>query len=140
MILVGTVEARRAFVAADRRGVYSEFDLRALTVLKDVGSGGAALQPGDRLTAFRRGGAVRLPSGAFVRREIEPDALPEAGREYVLFLAREPAVEGFLILGGYVASSPHVEPLDVGSSYPAYDNWSLDELLALLQRMIDDAK
>ncbi len=140
VILVGTVEARRAFVAADRRGVYSEFDLRVLAVLKDVGPSGASLQPGDRVTAFRRGGAVRLPSGAFVRREIEPDGLPETGRDYLLFLSREPVAEGFLILGGYVASSPHIEPLDVGGSYPAYDSLSLDELVALLQRMIDAAK
>ncbi len=137
VILIGTIEARRAFVASDRRGVYSELDVRTLAVLKDVGAGGPPLQPGDRITAFRRGGAVRLPAGGWVRRETEPDALPQSDRDYLLFLSREPAAEGFLILGGYEASSPYVEPLDVGSSYPAYTGLSLAELVSRLQRMID---
>lgn len=138
-IVLGTVETSRAFVATDRRGLYSEFEVRVTSVIKDVNTAKrmGPVAPGDRLTAVRRGGAVRLPSGDILQRLVRPGGFPSVAQDYILFLKREPMIEAFTIVGGYHVKESEIEPLDDGWEYPGYAGMALDEFLTRLRQMIE---
>lgn len=109
-VVVGEITGARAFMSDDKTTVYSEFSVRVEEVLK--ADGGAALTPGATLTADRRGGGVRFPSGRVQRHVVDKMHLPGVGERYVLFLKAVGDGKDFSILTAYELSGGKVSALD----------------------------
>jgi hypothetical protein len=110
VVVLGKVTDARAFLSGDKTDVYSEFTFQIEEVIK--GDGSAALVPGASITADRRGGGVRFPSGRIQRHAVAGMHLPEADGRYVLFLKSEGAGQDFVILTGYELGGGKVSALD----------------------------
>lgn len=109
-IVTGTVKEVNAYISTDRTTVYSEVTLNIEEVLK--GAPRYPLVSGLTLSAERRGGAVRFPSGKILRRGHLGRNIPEAGRRYLLFLKYNEDGEDFSIVTGYQLLDNRVLPLD----------------------------
>ncbi|HWS90788.1 MAG TPA: hypothetical protein VN282_27710 [Pyrinomonadaceae bacterium] len=109
-VVVGKVTDARAYLSNDKTSVYSEFTLLLDDVLKQSPS--APLAPGTVISAERRGGVVRLPSGKSLVRGEFGRTMPRAGHRYVLFLRWHDEGQVFSILTGYELRGGKVVPLD----------------------------
>ncbi len=119
VVVIGEVRDAQAFLSEDNTGVYSEFNISVSEVLKD--------DPANPLTGTvvgeRAGGAIRLPNGR--TKSFRPNAMgfPRVGRQYVLFLQRNPDGQDYTILTGYELRGGRVFALDGNkkSRFAAYD-------------------
>jgi hypothetical protein len=114
VILIGEVTDAQAYLSNDKTGIYSEFTIRAVEVLKN--DGGTSLYPGSIILAERFGGAVRFPSGAIQRYVTRNQRMPHVGQQYVLFLKRIGEEQDFSLITGYELRGQYVAPLDGASS------------------------
>jgi hypothetical protein len=109
VIVLGTVREAKAYLSLDRTNVYSEVSLSIEEILKAGPQYG--LQISGAVSANRRGGAVRFPSGKIVRCADSERAIPALGRRYLLFL-KDTADAGLSIVTGYELIEKRVIPLD----------------------------
>jgi hypothetical protein len=112
LIVVGKVLDLTTHLANDKGSVYSEFKVKVDQILKN----GVAVEikPSEVITVDREGGLVRYPNGQFVLYEDSVEKLPEAGREYLLFLKGDRISENYQILTGYELKESSTIPLDRG--------------------------
>jgi hypothetical protein len=107
-IILGTVTDRRAVLTDDRSRVYSEFSINIAEIFKDD----PHLFRIDRaVTVYRRGGAVRFPSGKIQRYTFHNQGCPQQDKAYILFLMRDEEGD-FFILTGYEVDGAVIQPLD----------------------------
>lgn len=108
LVVVGQVVEAKAFLSNDNTGVYSEFSVSIEQVIKNNSS--APVFHGDLVSAERRGGRVRFPSGRVTAYGNRGQGMPSVGQRYVFFLERNP--EQYTILTAYELRSGKVYPLD----------------------------
>jgi hypothetical protein len=109
-VVVGSIASGRAYLANDKRDIYSEFKLTVQEALK-VPSG-RYIQAGDSIDVERQGGALRLPSGKVLIRGSKDFSMPLVGKRYLLFLRYNPNTEDFHIVTGHQLEGQHTYSLD----------------------------
>jgi hypothetical protein len=109
LVIVGEVADSRAFLSEDRTGVYSEFTISTIEVIKPTLS--ASVRPGDSITTERFGGRVRYPSGPIVRYKVSGQGSPMKGAKYVFFL-KQKEDKSYLVLTAYELRENKVFALD----------------------------
>lgn len=111
-IIIGSVSDGRAYLSANKTGVFSEFNIQIEEVLKQ--SSDSFLAAGNSIIAEREGGRVRYPSGHIQRYVILHQGMPVVGKRYVFFLrkADQTAEVAPYILTGYELRAGHVFPID----------------------------
>ena len=112
LIVVGTIEAAKAYLSSDRTGVYSEVSVSIEDLLKTNPQYG--LKTRGTVVAERSGGAVRFASGKILRRGSFARNIPTKGHRYLLFL-NQTGDGGFSIVTGYELTGNGVLPLDGGA-------------------------
>lgn len=112
VIAVGKVTVVTAHLSNDKSGVYSEFTVKISEVLKNGLSND--LERGGTITIDRAGGVLRYPSGNTVLYLDSAKGLPEAGREYALFLRADKKSDNFEIITLHELQDARTVPLDSG--------------------------
>jgi hypothetical protein len=98
LIVIGRVEAERAYLTASGSLIYTEYDVNIDSVLH---RGGAADHVGDRIVVSRLGGAIRLGSGRILQVWVPERFFPTVGRRYLCFLRANPGAGDFSIIRSY---------------------------------------
>ena len=110
LIIIGEICSAKAFLSNNKRGVYTEFEVLSLEVLKgdDLKKTGYS-----RLISIdREGGYVRYPNGQKVFYWVSGFDLPKVGGRYLLFLTRKDDSTNYRILTGYELKADGADPLD----------------------------
>jgi hypothetical protein len=110
VVLVGQVTDAKSYLSADKTGVYSEFTVQAVEVLKDAGESPITL--GSSLAVQRAGGRVRFSSGRLHLYSVANERMPLIGKRYLFFLKRDKEEGTFSLLTGYELDNGVVIPLD----------------------------
>jgi hypothetical protein len=112
LILIAVVSSSEAHMSANKRGVFSEFNLIVESVLK---TSGEKIKEGSLFTADRVGGYVKYPNGQQILCRIAGVNMPQIGARYLFFLSarRKPI---FTILTAYELTNEGVMALDLSSS------------------------
>lgn len=143
LVVVGTIEAAKAYLSSDRTGVYSEVSVSIEDLLKTNPQYG--LKTGGTVIAERSGGAVRFASGKILRRGTFARNLPSKGHRYLLFL-NQTGDGAFSIVTGYELTAEGVIPLDGGAegkgfaefqNYESFRNASVASLLEAVRTAIN---
>ncbi|HEX8070030.1 MAG TPA: hypothetical protein VF546_08780 [Pyrinomonadaceae bacterium] len=131
VVVLGTITDARAYLSADKTGVYSEFALKVETVLKDDGSQAGSE---DTVVVTRPGGRVRYRSGKTMEYTISGQRMPDVGKRYVLFLRQEE--HDYSLVTGYELRAGRVYPLDAVKKFDNYRGADETEFLSQLRRSI----
>jgi len=134
LIISGKVIGVKAFMSSDKSSVYSEFTIKINEILKN--SGVAGLKAGDSITIDRAGGVVRYLNGQEVLYLDSDDGLPEAGREYALFLEADKKSGNYKVVTLYELQQNQTIPLDSGRNVDDIKRMGKHEFLRTIrQRM-----
>ncbi|MDQ3805725.1 MAG: hypothetical protein M3416_18085 [Acidobacteriota bacterium] len=117
-IVVGEVLSGEAHLSNDKAGVYSEFTVRIIEVIKS--NNPSLLAPGNLIDIDRPGGFVRYPNGHKRFYSVLGQNMPEIGRRYVLFLTASGQSPNYRLLTGYELGSDGVAPLDNSTKMDVY--------------------
>jgi hypothetical protein len=117
-------------LSADQRSLYSEFRATVQEILR--GDAGDSIDGAPQITMLRRGGAVRLPSGATVRHRVNNRSMPRSGECYLAFLDYRDDLHIYDLLTAYWLRDNTVEPLDAEEQYFRFAGVAVDALLAEL--------
>lgn len=128
VVLIGDVVESRAYTSNDKTGVYSEFTLKVVEVIKNSADQPVSLS--DQIDVMREGGRVRLPSGRVQLYSVSKENMPEAQQRYVFFLRSFDGGQGFKLLTGYLLKNGKVSPLDEHDQFNAYKNADEEEFLS----------
>jgi hypothetical protein len=138
LIVSGRVVGVKAFLSNDKSGVYSEFTVKVDQVLKN--NLYVEVEPATLVTIDRAGGVVRYPNGQEVLYEDSTDGLPEAGREYLLFLRAEKKRESYEIVTLYELADTRTIPLDSGRDLQNIERMGKAGFLKAVREKIADEK
>ena len=119
-VVLGEVTGAQAYLSNDKTGVYSEFKIRIIEVLKNPQD--LPLSPIEAIVVKREGGAVRFPSARVQHYRIIHQGLPAVSREYLLFLKYHNQTQDFTVLTGYELREDRVIPLDDLDTFAVYKN------------------
>ena len=110
-VIIGVVSDAAAFLSPNRKYVYSEFQVKVETVLKEDRV--QPVSPGASVVTNRTGGSLRFPSGHITHYVIHGDGFPVVGGRYVFFLTRGDGMVGrYYILVAYQLKDGSVFGLD----------------------------
>lgn len=107
-VVVGQVLKAKAFLSNDKTGIYSEFEVSVEQVLKNDNA--TPVFQGGSVTAERKGGRVRFPSGRLITYGNRGQGMPKTGQRCVFFLERN--ADQYTILTAYELQAGKVRPLD----------------------------
>ncbi len=138
VIVVGEVISAQAYLSNNKRGIYSEFSVRADELLKN--SEQFEIAPNSILVAEREGGRVRFAPDVVELSSISGQGMPREGRKYVFFLKKVDEDQSYHIVTGYELKESGVLPLDErGSSrskFDLYKDVDVNEFLKTLRGAI----
>jgi hypothetical protein len=132
-VIVGTIVAAKAFVADNRRFVYSDYEVKIDQILKpDVGK---VFNVGDKITGWVPGASVHFPSGHIKHFLISGRGFPGVGTKYVLFLGRDdPQLDEYEIWTGYAIKDGRVLSLDTPNA--SFDNMNSGDFISTIEDAI----
>ncbi len=140
-VVIGKVSDAKAYLSANKQGVYSEFSVVIEQVLKD--SNLAGLTSGNTISTERAGGRVQFPSGQMGRQFISGWGMPRGNYRYILFLKHNAEDSSYSILTGYELREGHVYPVDKSTSseinFATYTGWDEIVFLNTLQDVIKNS-
>jgi hypothetical protein len=116
-IVVGRVTTAAAYLSADKKNVYSEYQVTVSRIFKNTSP--IAIQIGGDIAAERPIGAVRLPKGDVVYHTWEYMGVPKVNTKYVLFLRAAPDGTDFILITGYEITNGVVTALDGNGQFGA---------------------
>lgn len=134
VIVIGEVADAEAFLSEDRTGVYSEFSIRVIDILKNKTA--FPLTVGGLMVTEREGGVVRLKSGSLFPVRINDQGMPRIDRRYLLFLKHDSEQKAYHIVTGYELNSDKVVPLDAGDQFNAYRSRDVHAFLNSVQETV----
>ena len=108
LIVIGEIINSRGGLSNDKKGIYSEFNVKLLDFLKKPSQ--YSLKRNVRVD--REGGYVRYRNGQKVLYRIAGQDLPAVGKRYLLFLSKTDASKNYKILTGYELNTDSVRPID----------------------------
>lgn len=112
LVIIGEIISAGAFLSNDKKGIYTEYEIRIDETLKVENSNKIALK--DSINADRAGGSVRYSSGRKVFYQMSEQQLPRVGSRYLLFLNNSDQSPNYNILVAYELINGKVYPLDDG--------------------------
>lgn len=116
-VIIGKVTNAEAHLSSDKTGIYSEFTVEVLDILKNDTH--IPLKVSGSVAVERGGGQVRFPSGHVTLMYVSNLGVPRIGERYVFFLTHNFPFqvrrdEDYRILTGYELVGGRVVPLDSG--------------------------
>lgn len=135
-VIAGEVTDAQAHLSNDKGGVYSEFVVRVDEVFKQ---GNLPIANGHVITAERRGGRVKFPTGEIGKFGIDGRGMPRQGRKYLLFLKRNAEGESYALLTAYELLDDKAYPVDGSSAAVGNRTWPFDTYKgAAITRLFSD--
>ncbi|HEY4423212.1 MAG TPA: hypothetical protein VGN10_03345 [Pyrinomonadaceae bacterium] len=135
LVLIGQVLSAKAHRSENKRGIFSEFEVRVDEVLK-----GRDPRVNDQpvITVERTGGFLRYPNGRKVLFFVQGYGMPEVGARNVLFL--KIAGQGVRILTVYELDPAGVLPLDSGNKFQRFRGENEATFIKILRESIANAR
>jgi hypothetical protein len=132
IILMASVSNSEAHLSANKRGVFSEFNLEVESVLK---TSDQKIKEGSLFTVDRVGGYVKYPNGQQILCRISGVNMPQTGARYFFFLSarRKPI---FTILTAYELTNEGVMPLDSPEQFLPLEGISETDLLKRVRDLL----
>jgi hypothetical protein len=132
IILIASVSNSEAHLSANKRGVFSEFNLVVESVLK---TSDQKINEGSLFTVDRVGGYVKYPNGQQILCRISGVNMPQTGARYLFFLSarRKPI---FTILTAYELTNEGVMPLDSPEQFRPLEGISETDLLKRVRDLL----
>jgi len=122
-----------AHLSEDKMGVYSEFTIRLVEVIKADSS-----LPASEMTIERLGGYVRYPNGRKLLYRVGTGGMPRVGARYLFFLKPTPELD-YSILTAYEFGDKGVVALDPSAQFEKYDGYATDALRSLVVEAVTKA-
>ena len=126
VIVIGDVLKSEAHLSEDKRGVYSEFTIRLVEVIKADAS-----LPASEMIVERLGGYVRYPNGRTLLYRFGTGGMPRLEARYLFFLKPTPELD-YSILTAYEFGDKGVVALDPSAQFEKYDGYASDALRRLV--------
>ena len=135
LVLIGQVLSAKAHRSENKRGIFSEFEVRVDEILK-----GRDPRVNDQtvITVERTGGFLRYPNGRKVLFFVQGYGMPEVGARNVLFL--KIAGQGFRIVTIYELDRAGVLPLDGGNKFQRFQGENEAAFIKTLRESIANAR
>ncbi|MFV0390107.1 MAG: hypothetical protein ACK5NT_15300 [Pyrinomonadaceae bacterium] len=126
LILTGRIVESRAFMSNNKQGVYSEYEVEPIEIIKsDVRRPENSKR---KIRIDRAGGWVRYPNGRKVLYIDLRSDLPKVGKEYLLFLSNDGKGVNYKLITGYEISSDNLVPLDSLSGLSSIKDKKIGEI------------
>ena len=132
-IVIGDVIQAEAHLSEDKTGVFSEFTIRLIDVLKAESS-----LPGSEMIVERLGGYVRYPDGRQLLYRVGTGGMPQVGARYLFFLKPSPELD-YSILTAYECGDKGVVPLDFSGQFEKYHGADPNTLRSLIVEALNKA-
>ena len=126
-VIVGEVAASEAHISNDRTGVYSEFSIKVVEVLKNLDT---PLSVGDVTVGEREGGIVRFQDGRLFEYMVYHQGMPRPGRKYLFFMSGNKQGGDYVIVTAYELRNGQVIPLDDSPAFASYKGSDEQEFLS----------
>jgi hypothetical protein len=134
VIVIGDVLQAEAHLSEDKTGVYSEFTIRLVEVLKADSS-----LPSSEMIVERLGGYVHYPDGRKLLYRVGTGGMPRVGARYLYFLKPSPQ-QDYSILTAYEFGEKGVMALDPSAQFEKYDGYAPTEFRSLVIQTLKSAK
>jgi hypothetical protein len=131
VIVIGQVLEAHAHRSHNKRNIFSNFQVRAVEVLKGNLTGGSLV------TVQRVGGFVKFPNGQKVLFRLLGNGMPAVGATYVFFL--NAVDEDYSILTAYELGAEGVVPLDSSGQFEVYKGHDKTSFLKTLRDAVSKA-
>lgn len=131
VIVIGDVLQSEAHLSEDKLGVYSEFTIRLVEVIKAEAS-----LPASEMIVERLGGYVRYPDGRKLLYRVGTGGMPRVGARYLFFLKATPELD-FSILTAYEFGDKGVIALDPSPQFEKYEGDSPNALRSLVVEAVN---
>ena len=133
VIVIGDVLQSEAHLSEDKLGVYSEFTIRLVEVIKAESS-----LPASEMIVERLGGYVRYPNGRKLLYRVGTGGMPRVGARYLFFLKPTPELD-YSILTAYEFGDEGVVALDPSAQFEKYDGYASEALRRLVVEAVAKA-
>lgn len=134
VIVIGDVLQAEAHLSEDKTGVFSEFTIRLVDVLKADSS-----LPGSEMIVERLGGYVRYPDGRKLLYRVGTGGMPRVGARYLFFLKPTPELD-YSILTAFEFGEKGVIALDSSAQFEKYDGYAPDALRSLVVEALNKSR
>jgi hypothetical protein len=135
VIVVGQVTSAKAHRSENKRGIFSEFEVKVDDVLKGRDP---RVTKGTGILVERTGGFLKYPSGRKVLFFVQGLGMPQVGARNVLFL--KAVGQGFQIVTAYELASDGVLPLDRGAKFEKFQGENAATFITTLRETIAKAR
>ena len=125
VIVIGDVLRSEAHLSEDKLGVYSEFTIHLVEVIKAESS-----LPAFEMIVERLGGYVRYPDGRKLLYRVGTGGMPRVGARYLFFLKPTPELD-YSILTAYEFGDKGIIALDPSAQFEKYEGYAPDALRIL---------
>lgn len=126
VIVIGDVSKSEAHLSEDKLGVYSEFTIRLVEVIKAESS-----LPASEMTVERLGGYVRYQDGRKLLYRVGTGGMPRMGSRYLFFLKPTPELD-YSILTAYEFGDKRIIALDPSPQFEKYEGYGPNALRSLV--------
>jgi len=134
LIVVGEVTTAKAFLSHDKTGIYTEYGVKTIEILKSNNS--MKTKIGCPISIDRAGGYVRYPNGQKVLFFDSERDLPTVGKRYVFFLNKKDGSPNYHILLAYEFNGNKVFPLNSRVPFSKYRDEDQQFLLKAIRAKI----
>ena len=134
VIVIGDVLQSEAHLSEDKTGVFSEFTIRLVDVLKADSS-----LPGSEMIVERLGGYVRYPDGRKLLYRVGTGGMPRVGARYLFFLKPTPELD-YSILTAYEFGDKAVIALDSSAQFEKYERYEPNALRSLVVEALNKSR
>jgi hypothetical protein len=134
VIVIADVLQSEAHLSEDKTGVFSEFTIRVVDVLKADSS-----LPGSEMIVERLGGYVRYPDGRKLLYRVGTGGMPRVGTRYLFFLKPNAELD-YSILTAYEFGAKGTVALDSSAQFENYEGYSPSDLRRLVIEALNNSR
>ena len=131
VIVIGDVLQSEAHLSEDKLGVYSEFTIRLVEVIKAESS-----LPASEMIVERLGGYVRYQDGRKLLYRVGTGDMPRVGARYLFFLKPTPELD-YSILTAYEFGDKGIIALDPSPQFERYERYAPNALRSLVVEAVN---
>lgn len=131
VIVIADVLKSEAHLSEDKTGVFSEFTIKLVDVLKAESS-----LTSTEMVINRLGGHVRYPDGRVLLYRVGTGGMPRVGARYVFFLKPSQELE-YSVLTAYELGEKGVIPMDSSSQFQQFEGFDFTTFRALVVEEIN---
>ena len=134
VIVIADVLQSEAHLSEDKTGVFSEFTIRLVDVLKADSS-----LPASEMIVERLGGYVRYPDGRKLLYRVGTGGMPRVGARYLFFLKPNAELD-YSILTAYEFGTKGTVALDSSGQFENYERYSPNDLRRLVIEALNNSR